>query len=58
VSGSVIGAVSGTATLVALAVTLPPVRAFFGLAAPSPRAVGLIGAASAAATGLGRSVGR
>jgi cation-transporting P-type ATPase I len=58
VSGSVAGAVAGTATLLALAVTLPPVRVFFGLAAPSARAIGLIGGASAAAAGLGRTLGR
>jgi len=58
VSGSVAGAVAGTATLLAVAVTLPPVRGFFGLRAPSPRAVALIGGASATAAGLGRTLGR
>src|SRR5215216_2663031 len=58
VSVSVAGTVAGTATLLALAVTLPPVRGFFGLPAPSPRAVALIGGASATAAGLGKTLRR
>jgi hypothetical protein len=58
VSGSVTGAVAGTAAIMALTVTLPAVRAFFALTAPSLRALVLIGGASAAAAGLGRTLGR
>jgi cation-transporting P-type ATPase I len=51
-SGSVVWAVAGTAALVALAVTLPGLQAFFGLAAPSAPAIALVGAASGGAVAL------
>jgi magnesium-transporting ATPase (P-type) len=58
VSAPVARAVGSTTGLVALAVTLRPVRGFFGLAAPSAPAVALIAGASFAAAGLGRTLAR
>jgi cation-transporting P-type ATPase I len=58
ISGSVAGAVAGTAALVALAVMLPSLQRFFGLAAPSPPAVALIGGAAAAAVLLASTLSR
>jgi cation-transporting P-type ATPase I len=55
-SGSVGAAVGSTTALLALAVTLPPLQRFFGLAAPSLRALALVGGASGAAVGLGRTL--
>jgi cation-transporting ATPase I len=56
-SGSVTAAVGGTTALLALAVTVPPVRGFLGLPRPSVRALGLVAAASAAAARAGRNAG-
>ena len=55
-SGSVVAAVGGTTALLALAVVIPPLRGFFGLAAPSARALALIGGAAGGAVGLGRAL--
>jgi calcium-translocating P-type ATPase len=49
ISRSVAGAVAGTTGLLALAVMLPSLRGFFGLAVPSPAALALVGGAAAAA---------
>jgi hypothetical protein len=52
----VIGAVGGTTALLALAITVPPLQRFFGLSAPSLRALALIAGASGGAAGLGRTL--
>jgi cation-transporting ATPase I len=57
-SRSVTGAVGGTAALLALAVTLPPLQRFFGLAAPGMRALALILGAAGGAVGMGRALAR
>src|ERR671910_2228430 len=54
-SRSVIGAVGGTTALLALAITVPPLQRFFGLSAPSLRALALIAGAAGGAAGLGRA---
>jgi cation-transporting P-type ATPase I len=58
ISGSVAWAVVGTAGLLALAVTLPSLQAFFGLAAPSLPAIALVGGAAAGAVALGGALAR
>jgi cation-transporting ATPase I len=55
-SGSVTRAVGGTTGLLALAITVPPLQRFFGLPAPSLRALALILAAAGGAVGLGRTL--
>jgi cation-transporting ATPase I len=55
-SGSVGGAVGATVGLLTLAVMLPSLRGFFGLALPTPRAIALVGGGAAAAAGLGRTL--
>jgi cation-transporting P-type ATPase I len=55
-SGSVAGATGGTTALLALVLTLPPSRSFFGLAAPSLPALALVGGATAGAVLLGRAL--
>ena len=55
-SRSVIGAVGGTTALLALAITMPPLQRFFGLPAPSLRALTLIVGAAGGAVGLGRTL--
>jgi magnesium-transporting ATPase (P-type) len=57
-NASVAWAVAGTAALLALAVTLPPLRTFFGLAAPSAPAIALVGGAAAGAAALGSELSR
>jgi cation-transporting ATPase I len=56
ISGSVTAAVGGTTALLALAITVPPLQRFFGLAAPSLRAVALVCGAAGGAVGLGRTL--
>ena len=58
ISGSVAGAVAGTAALLALTVMLPPLQGFFGLAAPSPAAIALVGGAAATAVALANALSR
>jgi cation-transporting P-type ATPase I len=58
ISGSVALAVAGTTALLALAVTLPSLQAFFGLAAPSLPAIALVGGAAAGAVALGSALSR
>ena len=58
ISGSVAGAVAGTTALLALAVTLPSLQRFLGLAAPSPLAIVLVGGSAAAAVLLARTLSR
>jgi cation-transporting P-type ATPase I len=52
ISGSVGAAVAGTAALLALSLMLPSLQGFFGLAAPSPAALALVGGATVGAVGL------
>jgi hypothetical protein len=58
ISGSVAGAVAGTTALMALAVMLPPLQGFLGLAAPSPLAIALVGGSAAAAVLLASTLSR
>jgi hypothetical protein len=58
ISGSVAGAVAGTTALLALSVTLPSLQGFFGLAAPSPAAIALVGGAAAGAVALATLLSR
>ncbi|HEV2093186.1 MAG TPA: HAD-IC family P-type ATPase [Rubrobacter sp.] len=52
---SVLGAVSGSAGLLAAALTLRPLRDFFGLTTPTPLGLGLVGAGALVAVLLGRA---
>jgi cation-transporting P-type ATPase I len=56
ISGAVARAVGATTALLALTMTLPPLKRFFGLAAPSPVAVVLIAGASVAAAPLAQKL--
>jgi calcium-translocating P-type ATPase len=56
-SAPVVGAVGASAALTAVALTLPPLRAFLGLAAPTLPGLVLIGAASLSAVALSRLMG-
>jgi len=58
ISGSVAGAVAGTTALLALSVMLPSLQGFFGLAAPSPAAIALVGGAAAGAVALASLLSR
>ncbi len=53
-SSSVLGAVAGSAGLLAATFTIPPLRNFLGLAMPSPFGWGLVGVAALVALLLGR----
>jgi len=53
-SRSVLGAVAGSSALLVGALTVPPLRAFLGLASPTPLGWGLIGAATLTAVPLNR----
>ncbi|HZU40491.1 MAG TPA: cation transporting ATPase C-terminal domain-containing protein [Solirubrobacteraceae bacterium] len=56
-SGSVASAMAGSLALLAVAVGVPPVRSFLGLAAPSPLALALVAATAPAATALAARLG-
>jgi len=58
ISRSVAGAVAGTAALLTLAVMLPSLQGFFGLAPPSPAAIALVGGAAAGAVALASLLSR
>ena len=56
-SGEVLTAVAATASIVALAFALPPLRAFLGLALPTPAGAALCLAAAPASVAISRRLG-